>query len=62
MLEDATETVVAGHSPGLNPTQLADHGDRLMATTHDVAVITEAATIVANLGAARQSNGPKPRR
>jgi hypothetical protein len=62
MLEDATETVVAGHSPGLNPTQLADHGDRPTATARDVAVIAEAATIVANLGADRQSNGPKPRR
>jgi hypothetical protein len=62
MLEDATETVVAGQSPRPNPTLLADHGDRLTATARDVTVIAEAATIVANRGVARQPNGPKPRR
>jgi hypothetical protein len=50
MIEDAVELAVAGQSPGLNPAQLADHGRRLRAAAHDIAVVAEAAAIVAELG------------
>ncbi len=50
MLEDATEAAVAGQSARLDPAQLADHGHRLQATARDIAIIAEAAMIVANLG------------
>ncbi len=50
MLEDATEAAIAGQSQRLNPPQLADHGRRLQATVRDIAIIAEAAVIVANLG------------
>ncbi len=51
MLEDAIDAAVAGQSQRLNPSQLANHGRRLQATARDIAVIAEAAVIVANLGA-----------
>ncbi len=47
MLEDVIEVAVAGQSPRLNPSQLADHGRQLQATARDIAIIAEAATIVA---------------
>ena len=50
MLEDATEAAVAGQSPQLNPSQLADRGRQLQAAARDIAAIAEAARIVANLG------------
>ena len=50
MLEDAIEWAVAGQSPRLTLTQLADHGRRLQAAARDIAALAEAATIVANLG------------
>ncbi len=50
MLEDATEVAVAGQSPRLDLIKLADHGRRLQAAAHDIAVIAEAAEIVADLG------------
>ena len=50
MLEDATELAVAGQSPRLDPAQLADHGRWLQAAARDIAIIAEAAVIVANLG------------
>jgi len=48
MLEDAIETAVTGQSPRLDPSQLADHGRRLQAAAHDIAIIAEAATIVSD--------------
>ncbi len=56
MLEDVIEVAVAGQSPRLNPSQLADHGRRLQATARDIAVLAEAATIVANSSVERPRN------
>lgn len=50
MLEDATEVAGAGQSPRLSASQLADHGRRLQAAARNIAVIAEAAMIVAKLG------------
>ena len=50
MLEDAAEVAVAGQSPRLDPAGLADAGRRLQAAAREVAVIAEAAEIVAKLG------------
>ena len=47
MIEDLVETAVAGQSPRLSSSQLADHGRSLQAATRDVAIIVEAATIIA---------------
>ncbi len=49
MLEDAIEMAIAGQSQRLGPSDLADLGRRLRAVAHDVAVIAEAAAIVADL-------------
>ncbi len=62
MLEDVIEVAVAGQSPRLNPSQLADHGRRLQATARDIAIIAEAATIVANLSVNRRGNRRQRRR
>ncbi len=59
MLEDATEVAIAGQSQRLNPSQLADHGRLLQAAARDIAIIAEAAMIVANLGVDRRRNRPK---
>ncbi len=59
MLEDATEVAVAGQSPKLGPRQLADRADQLHATTREIAVIAEAAKIVANSGVNQRRNRPK---
>ena len=61
MLEDVIEVAVAGQSPRLNPSQLADHGRQLQATARDIAIIAEAATIVANLGVNQRRNRRKRR-
>ncbi len=61
MLEDVIEVAVAGQSPRLNPSQLADHGRQLQATARDIAIIAEAAIIVANLGVNRRRNRRKRR-
>ncbi len=61
MLEDVIEVAVAGQSPRLNPSQLADHGRQLQANTRDIAIIAEAATIVANLGVNQRRNRRKCR-
>ncbi len=61
MLEDAIGAAVAGQSSRLNPSQLADNGRRLQAATHDIAIIAEAATIVAILGVNRRRNRRKRR-
>jgi len=48
MIEDMAEAAGAGQSPRLSPSQLADYGQRLQAAARDVAIIAEAATIIAN--------------
>jgi hypothetical protein len=47
MIEDMIETAVAGQSSRLPLSQLADHGLRLRAGARDVAIIAEAAMIIA---------------
>ncbi len=58
MLEDAIGVAVAGQSPRLDPTQLADHGRRLQAAAREIAAIAEAATIIVSQG----NNRPPSRR
>lgn len=60
MLEDAIEVTVAGQSSRLNPSQLADIGHRLQAAARDIAIIAEAAAIVANSGVNRRQDSRKP--
>jgi len=62
MLEDAIETAVAGQAPRLKRSQLADAGRRLQAAANDIAIIAEAAAIVASLGANPHQNRHKSRR
>ena len=62
MLEDAIEVAVAGQSPRLSPAQLADTGRRLQVVPRDIAVVVEAAAIVANVGANPRQNRRKSRR
>ncbi len=59
MLEDAIEMAVAGQSRRVPPSQLAVHARRLQASARDIAVIAEAAMIVANLGINQHPNRPK---
>ena len=59
MLEDTIEVAVVGQSPRLTPSQLADNGRRLQAVAREIAVLAEAAVIVANLGADRRRNWRK---
>ena len=59
MLEDVIEVAVAGQSPRLTPSQLADNGRRLQTTARDIAIIAEASVIVANLGVDRRRNRRK---
>ena len=59
MLEDATELTAAGQSARLNSSLLADHGHRLRTATQDIAIIAEAAIIVANLGINQPANRPE---
>ncbi len=54
LLEDVIEVAVAGQSPRLTPSQLADHGRRLQSAAHEIAIIAEAAAIVANPGVDRR--------
>lgn len=51
MLEDAIETAVAGQSSQRNPSELSDHGRQLRMIAKEIAVIAEAAEIVAELSA-----------
>ncbi len=62
MLEDVIEAAVAGQSTRLNPSQLADHGCGLQTAAHDIAIIAEAATIIANSGASGRGSRRKRRR
>ncbi len=50
MLEDAIDAAVAGQSRRLDPAQLSDRGRELQAAARGIAIIAEAAVIVANLG------------
>ncbi len=61
MLEDAIEVAVAGQSPGLTPSRLADRGRRLQAAARDIAVVAEAAMIVANSSISQHPNRRKRR-
>ena len=54
MLEDAIEVAVAGQSPRLNASQLTNDGRRLQAAARDIAIIAQAAAIVASLSANRR--------
>ena len=49
MLEDAIEMAIAGQSQGLGPSDLADLGRRLQAAAQDIAVLAQAAAIIAGL-------------
>ncbi len=62
MLEDVIEVAVAGQSPRLTPSQLADNGRRLQSAAHEIAIISEAAVIVANPGVDRRRKRRKRRR
>ena len=57
MLEDTIEVAVAGQSPRLTPSQLADGCRRLQALAQAIAVIAEAATIIANRALTKTRNG-----
>ena len=59
MLEDAIGAAAAGQSRRLNPSQLAAAGRRLQGAARDIAVIAEAAMIVANSGINQRPNRPK---
>ena len=59
MLEDAIGAAAAGQSRRLNPSQLAAAGRRLQAAARDIAVITEAAMIVAKSDINQHPNRPK---
>ncbi len=59
MLEDVIEVAVTGQSPRLTPSQLADNGRRLQAAAREIAIIAEAAMIVANLSGNRRRNRRK---
>ncbi len=47
MIEDMIETAVAGQSSRLSPSQLADYGLSLQSAARDVAIIAEAAMVIA---------------
>lgn len=59
MLEDAIEMAVAWQSPRPQPSEPADHGRRLQAATREIAVVAEAAKIVAHLGVNQRRNRRK---
>lgn len=50
MLEDAAEIAASGQSPQMTASQLLDNSSRLRAATREIAVIVEAAAIIAKLG------------
>jgi hypothetical protein len=62
MFEDAIEVVTWGQSSRLNPTQLVDRGHRPQMVTQDIAVVTEATTIIAKLGVSQRGNPRHPAR
>lgn len=62
MLEDAIETAVKGQSSRLKPSQLSDVAHQLQTAVREIAVIAQAAAIVADLGAKSLRNRRKSRR
>lgn len=62
MLEDAAGSAAAGQSARLGAAALAEHGGRLQAALRDIAILVEAAMIVASLGAGRGRTRRKRRR
>ncbi len=61
ILEDVIEVAVAGQSPRLNPSQLADHGHRLQVAAQDIAIIADAAMVIARLGQENAGNSLRKR-
>ncbi len=59
MLEDTVETAVAGQSNRLSAPGYARAARRLQAAAQDIAVIAEAAIIVANSGVNQHRSWPK---
>ena len=47
MIEDMIETAVAGQSPRLTPSQLAEHGQFLLAAARDLVIVARAVSIIA---------------
>ncbi len=62
MLEDTVETAVAGQSNRLSAPGYARAARRLQAAAQDIAIIAEAAMIVANSGVERPRNRRERRR
>ncbi len=62
MLEDTVETAVAGQSKRLSAPGYARAARRLQAAAQDIAIIAEAATIVANSSVERPRNRRERRR
>ena len=56
MLEEGIGAAIAGQSPRIPPSKLTDHGRSLQAAARDIAVLAEAATIVANLDVDQTQN------
>ena len=52
-----SEIAAAGQSPRLGTSRLVDHARRLQATARDVAILAEAATVVASLDVDRKGPG-----
>ena len=61
MIEDMVETAVAGQSSQFTPSQLADHGRCLQASAREVAIIAEAAMIIAKSSVKHPPDRPKHR-
>ena len=59
LLEDAVETAASGQSGRLSTPGYARAAGRLQAAVRDIAVLAEAARIIANPGLNQGSNGPK---
>ncbi len=59
MLEDTVETAVAGQSDRLSAPGYAHAARRLQAAAQDIAIIAEAAMIVANSGVNQHRSRPK---
>ena len=59
LIETAHDAAVAGQSGEIAAEDYADHARLLHAATRDIAVIAEAAMIVANLDGYQHRNGPK---
>ena len=59
MVETAHDAAIAGQSGEISADDYAEAARRLHATARDVAVLAEAAMIVANLGINQRRNSPK---